>query len=66
MFISLTFRTKAFLDESNDLVFLDTRHQSFPLQLHRDEKSFFRAILSAKKSNVFTISEYFTSFLTKI
>ena len=30
--ISLTLRTKAFLDESDDLVSLDTPHHSFPMQ----------------------------------
>ena len=38
--ISLTLRTKAFLDESDDLVSLDTPHHSFPLQRHRVGKSF--------------------------
>ena len=42
--ISLTFRTKAFLDESDDFVSLDTPHHSFPLQHHRDGKSFSREV----------------------
>ena len=37
--ISLTFRTKALLNESDDLAFLDTPHHSFPSQHHRDKKS---------------------------
>ena len=44
MSISLTFRTKAFLDESDDLVSLNTPHHSSPLQHHRDEKSFSREV----------------------
>ena len=45
--ISLTLRTKAFLDESDDLVSLDTTHHSFPLQHHRDGKLFSREVLLA-------------------
>ena len=42
--ISLTFRTKASLYESDDLVSLDTPHHSLPLQHHRDGKSFSREV----------------------
>ena len=42
--ISLTFRTKAFLDESEDFVSLDKPHHSFPAQHHRDGKSFSRKV----------------------
>ena len=44
--ISLTFRTKAFLHESDDLVALDTPHNSFPLQRHRDGDTLCRTISS--------------------
>ena len=44
--ISLTFRTKAFLHESDDLVALDTPHNSFPLQRHRDGDTLSRTISS--------------------
>ena len=47
--ISLTFRTKAFVDESEDLVSLDTPHMVFPLLHHRDGKSFSRAISSMRR-----------------
>ena len=33
----------AFLDESDDLVSLDTPHHSFPLQHHRDGKTLVRS-----------------------
>ena len=46
--ISLTFRTKAFLDESEDLVSLDTPHIVFPRWHHRDGESCSRAISSTK------------------
>ena len=48
MSISLTFRTKIFLDESDELVSLDTLHHSFPLQHH----------LISELHNVFTLGEY--------
>ena len=38
-YISLTFRIKALLNESDDLTSLDTPHHSFPSQHHRDGKS---------------------------
>ena len=44
--ISLTFRTKAFLHESDDLVALDTPHHSFPLQRYRDGDTLSRTISS--------------------
>ena len=44
--ISFTFRTKAFLDESDDLVFLDKPHHSFSLQHHRDGKSLSREVFN--------------------
>ena len=42
--ISLTFRTKAFLDEFEDLVSLDTPHIIFPRWHHRDGESLSRTI----------------------
>ena len=47
--ISFTFRTKAFLDESENLVSLDTLHIVFPRWHHRDGESFSRAISSTKR-----------------
>ena len=47
--ISLTFQTKAFLDESHDLVSLDTSHIDFPQWHHRDGESFSRAISSTER-----------------
>ena len=46
--ISFTFRTKASLYESDDLVSLDTPHPSLPLQRHRDGKSFSREVALAR------------------
>ena len=37
-YISLTFRTKALLNESDDVAYLDTPHPNFPSQHHRDGK----------------------------
>ena len=47
--ISLIFRTKAFLDESEDLMSLDTHHIVFPRWHHRDGESFSRTISSTKR-----------------
>ena len=45
---SLILRTKASLHESDDLVSLDTPYHSFPLQHHRDGKSFSREVTLAR------------------
>ena len=45
--ISLTLRTKTFLDESDDLMSLDTPHHSFPLQHYSDGQSFSREVALA-------------------
>ena len=47
--ISPTFQTKAFFDESEDLVSLDTPHIVFPRWYYRDGESFSRAISSTKR-----------------